>query len=81
MSKQAFYDTVERYKERNETFTEGLSKDRFDKQLKHNGITITVDNGKEFKNNPVADYCSRNNIFLKFINPGSPWEIRKKFIK
>jgi len=27
-----------------------------------------------FKNNPVADYCSRNNIFLKFINPGSPWE-------
>lgn len=50
------------------------SLEKFDKQLKHNGITITVDNGKEFKNNPVADYCSRNNIFLKFINPGSPWE-------
>jgi len=50
------------------------SLEKFDKQLKHNGITITVDNGKEFKNNPVAEYCSRNNIVLKFVKPGSPWE-------
>lgn len=50
------------------------SLEKLEKQLQHSGITITVDNGKEFKNNRVADYCSRNNISLNFINPGSPWE-------
>lgn len=50
------------------------SLEKFNKQLSNNEITITVDNGKEFKNDHVADYCSKNNISLNFINPGSPWE-------
>ena len=50
------------------------SLEKFDKQPRHNGITITVDNGKEFKNDHVANYCSQNNIFLNFVHPGSPWE-------
>lgn len=50
------------------------SLEKLDRQLKHSGISITTDNGKEFKNNRVADYCSKNNIRLNFVNPGSPWE-------
>jgi putative transposase len=50
------------------------SLEKIDKQVLRSGITITIDNGKEFKNNRVADYCSQNSITLNFTNPGSPWE-------
>ena len=40
----------------------------------HRGVTITVDNGKEFKNHDVLDHCSKHDITLDFVNKGSPWE-------
>lgn len=43
-------------------------------KLEHRGVTITVDNGKEFKNHDVLDHCSKHDITLDFVNKGSPWE-------
>jgi putative transposase len=50
------------------------SLEKFSKIFGHRGATITVDNGKEFKNGNVIDYCSRNAIILDFVNKGCPWE-------
>ena len=50
------------------------SLEKFNTVFGHSGITITVDNGKEFKNGRVLDYCSRHNIYFDFVNKGSPWE-------
>ncbi len=50
------------------------SLEKFNTVFGHSGITITVDNGKEFKNGRVLDYCSRHSIYLDFVNKGSPWE-------
>lgn len=36
-------------------------------------VKITVDNGKEFKNDDVMDYCDENDILLDFIEKGCPW--------
>jgi cytochrome c556 len=52
----------------------------FNTEMSMNGEEIRIskskinDNGKEFKNNRVADYCSQNSITLNFSNSGSPWE-------
>ncbi len=50
------------------------SLEKFGKAVVHRGVTITVDNGKEFKNQDVLDYCSRHGIVLDFVNKGHPWE-------
>jgi len=50
------------------------SLEKFSGVFRHRGVTITVDNGKEFKNEDVLDYCSRNGIALDFVNKGHPWE-------
>jgi putative transposase len=36
-------------------------------------VKITVDNGKEFKNSDVTDYCDEKDILLNFIEKGCPW--------
>ena len=43
------------------------------RQLFRGWLKITLDNGKEFKNNDVMEYCKRNEIELNFIEKGCPW--------
>lgn len=50
------------------------SLEKFGNAVGHRGVIITVDNGKEFKNQHVLDYCSRHGIVLDFVNKGHPWE-------
>jgi transposase InsO family protein len=47
---------------------------KFRKSVDKRGVIITSDNGKEFKNQDVLDYCSKHRIFLDFVNKGKPWE-------
>ena len=37
-------------------------------------VRVTVDNGTEFRNDDVLDYCRDNDVRLDFTRKGSPWE-------
>jgi putative transposase len=50
------------------------SLEKFCNVIGYRGVIVTVDNGKEFKNQDVRDYCLKHGIVLDFVNKGHPWE-------
>lgn len=50
------------------------SLEKFGNAIGHREVIVTVDNGKEFKNQDVRDYCLKHGIVLDFVNKGHPWE-------
>jgi transposase len=50
------------------------SLEKFGNAIGHKGVIVTLDNGKEFKNQVVRDYCLKHGIVLDFVNKGHPWE-------
>lgn len=49
------------------------SLEKFGNAIGHREVIVTVDNGKEFKNQNVRDYCLKHGIVLDFVNKGHPW--------